>query len=83
MASFFVFFKRSRMQSDSYEKNADIEGTFFVDADDRYHSSSLTVVVSLNAGDVLFVRTSSTYPPHGNVISNANERPSVAGWLIQ
>ena len=64
-------------------KNADIEGTFFVDADDRYHSSSLTVVVSLNAGDVLFVRTSSTYPPHGNVISNANERPSVAGWLIQ
>jgi hypothetical protein len=32
-------------------KNADIEGTFFVDADDRYHSSSLTVVVSLKTSN--------------------------------
>ena len=71
----------------SYEiiKNEEIVGTFFVDAEHstEYRSSSMTVIVSLQVGDVLFVRTSSTYTPHGNVISNANERPSVAGWLIQ
>jgi len=66
-------------------KNADIGGTFFVDAEDNseYHSSSIIVVLSLNAGDVLFVRTSSTYTPHGNVVSNGDARSSVAGWLIQ
>ena len=71
----------------SYEiiKNADIEGTFFVDADttDDYKSSSMTVVVSLEVGDVLFVRTSSTYTPHGNVVSKYTFRSSVAGWRIQ
>jgi hypothetical protein len=52
-------------------KNADIEGIFFVDAENTldYQSNSMTVVVSLEVGDVLFVRTSSTYTPHGNVIS--------------
>jgi len=64
-------------------KNADIEGTFFVDADDKYHSSSITVVASLNAGDVLFVRTSSTYTPHGSIFSQSVARSSVAGWRIQ
>ena len=66
-------------------KNADIEGTFFVDAQDSYdyHSSSITIVVSLNTGDVLFVRTSSTYTPHGSVFSQHIARSSVAGWRIQ
>ena len=52
-------------------KNEDIEGIFFVDAENTldYQSTSMTVVVSLEVGDVLFVRTSSTYTPHGNVIS--------------
>jgi hypothetical protein len=63
-------------------KNANIEGTFFVDSSD-YHSSSITVVVSLNTGDVLFVRTSSTYTPHGSVFSQPVARSSVAGWRIQ
>ena len=66
-------------------KNADIEGTFFVDAQSSgdYHSSSTTVVVSLNTGDVLFVRTSSTYTPHGSIFSRSFVRSSVAGWRIQ
>ena len=66
-------------------KNAEIVGTFFVDAElnVEYRSSSMTVIVSLQVGDVLFVRTSSTYAPHGNVLSNANDWSSVAGWLIQ
>jgi len=66
-------------------KNAEIVGTFFVDAvsEHEYRSSSVTVIVSLQVGDVLFVRTSSTYTPHGNVLSNVNDWSSVAGWLIQ
>ena len=67
-------------------KNAEIVGTFFVDADKEpteYRSSSMDVIVLLQVGDVLFVRTSSTYTPHGNVVSNADVRSSVAGWLIQ
>lgn len=66
-------------------KNADIEGTFFVDAEYSYdiYSSSLTVVLSLEVGDTLFLRISSTYTPHGSVVSNTNARSSVAGWLIQ
>ena len=71
----------------SYEiiKNADIVGTFFADADENneYRSSSMTVILSLQVGDALFVRTSSTYTPHGNVHSSTNARSSVAGWLIQ
>lgn len=66
-------------------KNAEIVGTFFVDAGyvREYRSSAMTVIVSLQVGDVIFVQTSSTYTPHGNVISNANNWSSVAGWLIQ
>ena len=66
-------------------KNAEIVGTFFVDAEkeSEYRSSSVTVIVSLQVGDVLFVRTSSTYTPHGDVLSNAHDWSSVAGWLIQ
>ena len=69
----------------SYEiiKNAEIVGKFYVDAEynDEYRSSSMTAM--LQVGDVLFVRTSSTYTPHGNVISNTYAKSSVAGWLIQ
>jgi hypothetical protein len=68
----------------SYEiiKNADIVGTLFTDADENneYRSSSSTVIVLLQVGDVLFVRTSSTYTPHGNVHSSTNARSSVAGY---
>jgi hypothetical protein len=71
----------------SYEiiKNSDIDDTFIVDAHNTgdYQSCSMTVVVSLEVGDVLFVRTSSTYTPHGNDASNGIERSSVAGWLIK
>ena len=56
-------------------KNAEIVGTFFVDAESEqeYRSSSVTVIVSLQVGDVIFVRTSLTYAPHGNVLSNIND----------
>ena len=66
-------------------KNEEIVGTFFVDAEHstEYRSSSMTVIVSLQVGDVLFVRTSSTFTPHGNVVSDVNARSYVTGWRIQ
>ena len=71
----------------SYEiiKNAEIVGTFIVDAEHstEYRSSSMTVIVSLQVRDVLFVRTSSTFTPHGNVVSDVNARSYVTGWRIQ
>ena len=66
-------------------KNGDIEGTFFVDAEHGMDlfSGSTTVVVSLQVGDVLFLRTSSTREPHGNIYSRYYARSSVSGWRIQ
>lgn len=66
-------------------KNGDIEGTFFVDAEhgSDLYSGSMTVVVLLQVGDVLFLRTSSTREPHGNVYSRFYARSSVSGWRIQ
>jgi hypothetical protein len=66
-------------------KNEEIVGTFFVDAEHstEYRSSSMTVIVLLQVGDVLFIRTSSTYTPHGNVDSGVNARSYVTGWRLQ
>ena len=66
-------------------KNEEIVGTFFVDAEHNIEvrSSSMAVIVSLQVGDVLFVRTSSTYTPHGNVKSDADARSHITGWRIQ
>ena len=66
-------------------KNAEIVGAFFVDIDNLpvYRSHSMTVIVSLQVGDVLFVRTSSIHMPQGNIVSDDVNRSSVAGWLIQ
>jgi hypothetical protein len=66
-------------------KNAEIVGAFFVDAEysGEFRSSSMTVIVSLQVGDVLFVRTSSTYTPHGDVDSGVNARSHITGWRIQ
>ncbi|CAC5400372.1 unnamed protein product [Mytilus coruscus] len=65
-------------------KNADVQGSFFIDAsgENEWRSSSLTVVLALVQGDVVFVRTSSTYVPHGNIYSSKEGRSSFTGWLI-
>ena len=62
-------------------KNAEIVGAFFVDAEysSEVRSSAMTVIVLLQVGDVLFVRTSSTYTPHGNVVSDVDAPSYVAG----
>ena len=66
-------------------KNEEIVGTFFADAEheQEVRSSSMVVIVSLQVGDVVFVRTSSTYTPHGNVRSDTVARSHVTGWRIQ
>ncbi|CAG2253262.1 unnamed protein product [Mytilus edulis] len=67
-----------------FVKNANIQGSFFVDASitNEWRSSSSTVVLALVQGDVVFVRTSSTYVPHGNIHSSKDGRSSFTGWLI-
>ncbi|CAC5400376.1 unnamed protein product [Mytilus coruscus] len=71
----------------SYElvKNNAVQGSMFVDAEHsgENRSSSMTAVLALFHGDVVFVRTSSTYIPHGSIHSSKNGRSSFAGWLIQ
>lgn len=66
-------------------KNNEVQGTLFIDAQhsDEYRSSSITLLLTLVQGDVVFVRTSSTYTPHGSIISWKDGRSSFAGWLIQ
>ncbi|CAG2253263.1 unnamed protein product [Mytilus edulis] len=66
-------------------KNADVQGSFFVDADgeSEWRSSSSIVVLVLVQGDVVFVRTSTTYVPHGDIHSSKDGRSSFTGWLIQ
>ncbi|VDI57469.1 Hypothetical predicted protein [Mytilus galloprovincialis] len=66
-------------------KNADVQGSFFVDAGGvgEYRSSSTTIFLALVKGDVVFVRTSATYVPHGSIHSSKDGRSSFTGWLIQ
>lgn len=65
-------------------KNNEVHGTLFVDAEhtSEYRSSSMTVLSTLVQGDVVFVRTSSTYTPHGSIISWEDGKSSFGGWLI-
>lgn len=71
----------------SYElvKNNAVQGSLFVDAEHNgeWRSSSMTSVLALFHGDVVFVRTSSTTSPHGSVHSSEGGRSTFAGWLIQ
>ncbi|XP_063447783.1 uncharacterized protein LOC134727335 [Mytilus trossulus] len=66
-------------------KNADVQGSFFVDAsgESEFRSSSSIIVLALVKGDVVFVRTSTTYVPHGDIHSSKDARSSFTGWLIQ
>lgn len=43
----------------------------------------MTAVLALYHGDVVYIRTSSTYTPHGSVHSTVDGRSSFAGWIIQ
>jgi hypothetical protein len=43
---------------------------------------SSTVVASMNAGDVVFIRTSTTHGSSGNILSNSYHYSSFSGWLL-
>ena len=66
-------------------KNSDIEGTFFVDAeyDNGFQYSSITIVIALQIGDAVFVRTSASYTPHGSILSYEHAYCTFSGWLIR
>ncbi|CAG2248743.1 C1QL [Mytilus edulis] len=63
-------------------KNQEVIGATY--SNNRYHytsTSSSTVVVSMTAGDVCFVRTSKFNTPSGSVYSRNDGRTSFSGWL--
>lgn len=48
-----------------------------------YHSSTGLIIVSLNSGDVVYIRTHPTERSHGNIFSGSiRGRPSFSGWKL-
>ncbi|VDH92407.1 Hypothetical predicted protein [Mytilus galloprovincialis] len=66
-------------------KNAGVIGSLLTRTYSNYrHSVSSTVVVSMNAGDVCYVRTSgSGATTSGNIFSGTEARTSFTGWRIE
>lgn len=64
-------------------KNTEVLGTIFIDAVNHAGQMSTgNAVVSLKAGDVVFVRTHATHGTHGDIFSDYNGWPHFSGWLI-
>lgn len=67
-------------------KNSDILGTIFLHSASGY--SQMTggnAVVSLDAGDIVFIRTHSNtdeYAMHGDIYSNDYGMQYFSGWLL-
>ncbi|CAG2192959.1 C1QL [Mytilus edulis] len=49
---------------------------------DTFSATTPIAVIDMNVGDIVFVRSSSTYQPHGDVYSDVNLKSSFAGWKI-
>lgn len=66
-------------------RNNAVQGSLFVDADysGEWRTSSMTAVLARYHGDVVYIRTSSTYTPHGSVHITVDGRSSFSGWIIQ
>jgi hypothetical protein len=65
--------------------NASSFGHLMTDGDEvnDIHVSSKTVVAYLNQGDLVYVRTHSTYRSNGNIYSGGyHGESSFAGWII-
>lgn len=63
--------------------NDDIFGATFLRAKNGDDGSvSGTVVAHVTRGDVVFVRTHSSYAGDGNIHSNVHGQPSFSGWLL-
>lgn len=64
-------------------KNSETIAQIFTEMRTNTFSGTTPVaVIDLNVGDIVFVRSSSTYQPHGDVFSDENVKSSFAGWKI-
>ncbi|VDI44701.1 Hypothetical predicted protein [Mytilus galloprovincialis] len=65
-------------------KNNEVEGTIHVNVNGGCSGqfSTGTIIVVLNIGDAVYVRTHSTITPTGRILSDDNGGPYFAGWLI-
>ncbi|XP_063416159.1 complement C1q-like protein 4 [Mytilus trossulus] len=65
-------------------KNDEVEGTIQVNVDGGCAGQFTTgsVILALNVGDTVYVRTHSTISPNGRILSDRNGSPYFTGWLI-
>lgn len=64
-------------------RNNDVVGSSITRAYGSYqHNAASTVVIQLSAGDVCFIRTSSSSVPSRNIYSDTYARSSFSGWLL-
>ncbi|VDI44698.1 Hypothetical predicted protein [Mytilus galloprovincialis] len=65
-------------------KNDEVEGTIHVNVENGCSGqfSTGSIIVILNIGDTVYVRTHSTLTPSGLIQSNIHGGPYFAGWLI-
>lgn len=81
--SFTVFPDRGSAIAVNIYRNSEVVGKVFSNiASGDFSGTSMVAVVSMNIGDVTFIRTSSTYPSSGSVYSDGNVKSSFAGWKI-
>ena len=64
-------------------KNSDVLGSVYVHSYNCYSLMSAgSAIVNLDSGDIIYVRTHSTYQMNGDIYSDQYGLPYFNGWLI-
>ncbi|CAC5385767.1 unnamed protein product [Mytilus coruscus] len=73
--------------SGSFEliRNDNVQSVIYVGETGCEHQETASgfVIVQSRKGDTFYVRTHSSFPMHGHVLSDSNGRTSFCGWLIR
>lgn len=81
--TFTLFLERSSYFGVDIFKSSEIVSEIFTDhRGPSFCGTTPVSVITLNAGDTVFVRTSSNYVVHGNVFADEYIRSSFGGWKI-
>ena len=79
-----IFPNRGTITSVHILRNREVVGEIFGDMTNGPHLSGSTsvVVVTMNTGDAATMKTSSTFPSIGGLISDLNMKMSFTGWKL-
>ncbi|XP_076109034.1 complement C1q-like protein 4 [Mytilus galloprovincialis] len=81
--TFTLYPNRGSWMAVNIFKNTEVIAQVYTEMGSGMFSATTPVpVVDMNVGDIAYVRTSSTYQPHGDVFSDVNVKSSFAGWKI-